>query len=567
VSATPIRPLGQILLEARVISSETLQEALSRSKTGPERLGEVLLAMGAASQEDVLRALATQQGIPYLGPEELPSTLPLLKNLSPKYLRQYVACPVAVDGSTVTVATADPTNPMLLDDLRQSLGMTVKICVAPPQAILEAIEGTYGASTALQKLVEGIAPTEGDGDREEDVNQLRDMAFEAPVIRLVNLLIEEAVAAEASDIHIEPFEDTLRVRYRIDGILYEQESPPRRLQAALTSRIKIMAEMNIAERRLPQDGRIRVTAGGRRVDIRVSTVPTIHGESVVMRLLDRSSAFMPFDRLGFSPSVAATFDRLIRRPHGILLVTGPTGSGKTTTLYAALDKINSADKKIITVEDPVEYQLKGVNQIPVKPKIGLSFASGLRHIVRQDPDVIMVGEIRDLETAEISIQAALTGHMVFSTLHTNDAPGAITRLQDMGCEPYLLSSVLDGVLAQRLVRRICPACRAPHAPDPADLLAIGVTDVQGVELFRGKGCTDCRGTGYRGRMGIYELFVITEEARRLILQKAPTGTIRRLAMERGMVTLRDDGWAKARAGVTTVEEIRRVTQEESDEGA
>ncbi len=566
VSFAPTRLLGQILLEAGVISAETLQEALSRSKTGHQRLGEVLLAMGAASQQDVLKALANQLGLPYLGPEELPSTLPLLKSLSPKYLRQYVVCPVTVDGTTVTVATADPTNPVLLDDLRQNLGMTVKVCVAPPQAILEAIEGTYGASTALQRLVEGIAPTEGDGDREEDVNQLRDMAFEAPVVRLVNLLIEEAIAAEASDIHIEPFEDTLRVRYRVDGILYEQESPPRRLQAALTSRIKIMAEMNIAERRLPQDGRIRVTAGGRRVDIRVSTVPTIHGESVALRLLDRSSAFMPFDRLGFSAGVAAAFDRLIRRPHGILLVTGPTGSGKTTTLYAALDKINSPDKKIITVEDPVEYQLKGVNQIPVKPKIGLSFASGLRHIVRQDPDVIMVGEIRDLETAEISIQAALTGHMVFSTLHTNDAPGAVTRLQDMGCEPYLLSSVLDGVLAQRLVRRICAACRAPHAPEPADLVAIGVTEAQGAEIFRGKGCTDCRGTGYRGRVGIYELFVVSEQARRLILQKAPTGTIRRHAMERGMVTLLDDGWAKARAGVTTVEEIRRVTQEEFDEG-
>ena len=561
------RPLGQILLEARVISAETLQEALSRTRSGNERLGEALVAMGAASQEDVLRALAAQQGIPFMGAEELPSTLPLLKNLSPKYLRQYVACPVSVEGSTVTVATADPTNPMLLDDLRQSLGMIVKLCVAPSQAILEAIEGTYGASTALQKLVEGIGPTEGDGEREEDVNQLRDMAFEAPVVRLVNLLIEEAMAAEASDIHIEPFEDTLRVRYRIDGILYEQESPPRRLQAALTSRVKIMAELNIAERRLPQDGRIRVTAAGRRVDIRVSTVPTVHGESVVMRLLDRSSAFMPFDRLGFNPQVAAAFDRLIRRPHGILLVTGPTGSGKTTTLYAALDKINSPDKKIITVEDPVEYQLKGVNQIPVKSKIGLSFASGLRHIVRQDPDVIMVGEIRDLETAEIAIQAALTGHLVFSTLHTNDAPGAVTRLQDMGCEPYLLSSVLDGALAQRLVRRICPACRAPHQPNAADLLAIGVTDTQGAEIFRGKGCTDCRGTGYRGRVGIYELFIVTEEARRLILQKAPTGVIRRHAVERGMVSLRDDGWAKARAGVTTVEEILRVTQEEAEGGA
>jgi type II secretory ATPase GspE/PulE/Tfp pilus assembly ATPase PilB-like protein len=282
-----------------------------------------------------------------------------------------------------------------------------------------------------------------------------------------------------------------------------------------------------------------------------------------MRLLDRSSVFLPFDRLGFSPQVAETFRELIRRPHGILLVTGPTGSGKTTTLYAALDKINSPDKKIITVEDPVEYQLTGVNQIPVRPKIGLTFATGLRHIVRQDPDVIMVGEIRDLETAEIAIQAALTGHLVFSTLHTNDAPGAVTRLQDMGAEPYLVASVLSAVLAQRLVRRICAACRAPYQPDAGDLLAIGVTDAGGVELSRGKGCDDCRGTGYRGRLGIYELFVITEEARGLILSKRPTGEIRRHAIEHRMVTLRDDGWAKARAGITTVEEILRVTQEDS----
>jgi type II secretion system protein E len=389
------------------------------------------------------------------------------------------------------------------------------------------------------------------------------MASEAPVVRLVGLLIDEAVAAEASDIHIEPYEDRLRVRYRLDGILHDRESPPRRLQAALTSRIKLMAEMNIAERRLPQDGRIRVTAGDRRVDIRVSTVPTVHGESLVMRLLDRSSVFLPFNRLGFAPKVAETFDGLIRRPHGILLVTGPTGSGKTTTLYAALDKINSPEKKIITIEDPVEYQLAGVNQIPVRPKIGLSFATGLRHIVRQDPDVIMVGEIRDLETAEIAIQSALTGHLVFSTLHTNDAPGAVTRLQDMGAEAYLVASVLNAVLAQRLVRRICSACRAPYHAEARDLLAIGVTDATGVELSRGKGCEDCRGTGYRGRTGIYELFVISEEARGLILGKKPTGVIRRHAIDHGMVSLRDDGWAKARAGVTTVEEILRVTQEDT----
>ena len=558
--------LGQILVRARITTAEILEEALVRATAERQRLGDALIAMGAATATDVLKALALQQELPFLSAEELPSTPPALRNLSPKYLRQYAACPVAVDGAVVTVATADPTNTLLLDDLQQSLGLTIKLCVAPAPAILEAIERAYGANTALQKIVEGMGPARAnhEGEPDEDISLLRDMAFEAPVVRLVNLLIEGALAAEASDIHIEPFEDSLRVRYRIDGLLYDQESPPRRLQAALTSRIKIMAEMNIAERRLPQDGRIRVTApGSRRVDIRVSTVPTIHGESIVMRLLDRSSVFLPFDRLGFAPAAARAFERLIHQPHGIVLVTGPTGSGKTTTLYAALDKINRPDLKIITVEDPVEYQLKGINQIPVRPKIGLSFASGLRHIVRQDPDVIMVGEIRDLETAEIAIQAALTGHLVFSTLHTNDAPGAVTRLQDMGCEPYLVSSVLSGVLAQRLVRRICQACRALDHPDPASLLALGVTDVTGVELFHGKGCDDCRGTGYRGRTGIYELFRITEEARSLVVRKAPAGEIRRHAVAQGMLTLREDAWAKACAGLTTVEEILRVTQEDT----
>src|SRR5713101_7839773 len=558
-----LRRLGQILIGSRLITPEVLQEGLARAKSERRRLGEALTTMNAVSQDDVLRALASQQGLPFLAADDLPSTLPLIKNLSPKYLRQYTACPIKVDTSTITVATADPTNPLLLDELRQTLGLKVSLCVAPPAAILDAIERAYSASTPLQKIVEGMGSDEAPGEAEENVNQLRDMAFEAPVVKLVNLLIEEAATAEASDIHIEPFEERLRVRYRVDGVLYERESPPRRLQAALTSRIKLMAEMNIAERRLPQDGRIRVSAGGRRVDIRVSTIPTVYGESLVMRLLDRSSVFLPFNRLGFSPGVAETFQELIRRPHGILLVTGPTGSGKTTTLYAALDKINSPDKKIITVEDPVEYQLAGVNQIPVRSKIGLSFATGLRHIVRQDPDIIMVGEIRDLETAEIAIQAALTGHLVFSTLHTNDAPGAVTRLEDMGVEPYLVSSVLSGVLAQRLVRRVCQACRAADHPDPATLLALGVTDVAGVELFHGKGCDDCRSTGYRGRTGIYELFRITEEARSLVVRKAPAGEIRRLAVAQGMVTLREDAWAKACAGLTTVEEILRVTQEDT----
>jgi general secretion pathway protein E len=560
-TATPL--LGDVLVAEGVTTREMVERALARARVTGERLGEALVALGAATWEEVLRAVARQQGFAFLARAELPSPLPAIKNLSPKYLRQYVVCPVSVDGGVLTVAAADPLNPLVVDDLRQATGMPVRLAVSTPEAILEAIDRTYeAATTPLQRLVEGLEE-EGPREGEEDIAQLRDMAFEAPVVRLVNLLIENAVAAEASDIHIEPFEDTLRVRYRIDGVLFDQEAPPRRLRDAVTSRIKLMAEMNIAERRLPQDGRIRVTVQGRRVDIRVSTIPTVHGESIVMRLLDRQSVFLPLERLGFAPDTLMRFQRLIQRPHGILLVTGPTGSGKTTTLYAALDKINRPDRKIITIEDPVEYQLKGVNQIPVKPKIGLTFATGLRHIVRQDPDVILVGEIRDLETVEIAIQAALTGHLVFSTLHTNDAPGAIPRLQDMGAEPYLIASVLEGVLAQRLVRRICVHCRVPAVPSPAELAALGVEPPPGTRLYRGRGCDACRGTGYRGRTGIYELFAITEDTRSLILRRAPSGEIRRHAIESGMVTLRLDGWAKACQGITTVEEVLRVTQEDA----
>ncbi len=557
------RLLGEILVQEGLTTPDVVERARARALTTGELIGEALVGLGAVTAEDVLRALAAQQGLLYLTADELPSPLPVLKNLSPKYLRQNSVCPVSVEGGLLTVATADPLNPLIVDDLRQSTGLNVKVVVSAAAAITEAIDRTYdGAASPLQRIVEGMDDEGGAGD-DEDVNHLRDMAFEAPVVRLVNLLVENAIGAEASDIHIEPFEDTLRVRYRVDGILYEQEAPPRRLQAAVTSRIKIMAEMNIAERRLPQDGRIRVTLHGQRVDIRVSTMPTVHGESIVMRLLQRSSVFHPLEKLGFPTDTLRRFESLIKRPHGILLVTGPTGSGKTTTLYAALDKINGPGVKIITVEDPVEYQLKGVNQIAVKPKIGLTFANGLRHIVRQDPDVILVGEIRDLETAEIAIQASLTGHLVFSTLHTNDAPGAITRLQDMGVEGYLVASVLEGVLAQRLVRRICPACRVPDTPSKADLDALGVDAAADAVLFRGKGCEDCRGTGYRGRSGIYELFVIDEDARSLILKHASTRDIRHHAMARGMVTLRMDGWKRACEGVTTVEEILRVTQEDA----
>src|SRR5262250_1393739 len=564
IGAAP-RLLGEILVAEGLTTTAAIERALARQRNSGELIGEALVALGAINEDDVARALAVQQDLPYIWREELPSTVPVLKNISAKYLRQYRVCPLTIDSGVLTVASADPLNAIVADDLRQATGLTVKFVVSSATGILETIDRNYdGANaTALQRIVEGIDEDRGPDDGDPDVNHLRDMAFEAPVVRLVNLLIENAITAEASDIHIEPFEDTLRIRYRIDGVLFDQESPPRRLQAAVTSRVKLMAEMNIAERRLPQDGRIRVTLHNRRVDIRTSTIPTVHGESIVMRLLDRQSVFLELEKLGFSPGMLPRFEGLIKRPHGIILVTGPTGSGKTTTLYGALDKINSPDRKIITVEDPVEYQLKGVNQIAVKPKIGLTFATGLRHIVRQDPDVILIGEIRDLETAEIAIQASLTGHLVFSTLHTNDAPGAITRLQDMGVEPYLVASVLEGVLAQRLVRRICAACRVPDTPSQADLDALGIRASADVTLYKGKGCDDCRGTGYRGRSAIYELFPISEDARSLILRRAPTRDIRRVAMEAGMVTLRLDGWAKACAGVTTVEEVLRVTQEDA----
>jgi len=410
---------------------------------------------------------------------------------------------------------------------------------------------------------EGASAEEGE-DGKEDVAQLKDLASEAPVIRLVNLLIGKAVESRASDIHIEPFEWSLRVRYRIDGVLVDAESPPKRLQPAVVSRIKLMAKVNIAERRLPQDGRIRLQVGGKDLDIRVSTIPTIYGESVVMRLLDRSSALLGLEELGFPPEQQQRFETLVKKPHGIILVTGPTGSGKTTTLYGVLRKLNSVERKVITIEDPVEYQLDGVNQIQVKPKIGLTFASGLRHIVRQDPDVILVGEIRDRETAEIAIHAALTGHLVLSTLHTNDAAGAITRLLDMGIEDYLVSSTLIAVLAQRLVRQICSDCTSPYTPTEEVVQGLGVLSpsVDQLQFVRGQGCPACSGTGYLGRTGIFELLVMEEALQRLLLAKGDANAIRAEAMRLGMKTLWQDGCGKALAGLTTPEEILRVTREE-----
>jgi general secretion pathway protein E len=400
-------------------------------------------------------------------------------------------------------------------------------------------------------------------DDEEDVEHLRDMASEAPVIRLVNQILSRAVEQRASDIHVEPFENELRVRYRIDGVLHDVDPPSRALTAAIISRIKLMAKLNIAERRLPQDGRIKIRLVGREIDLRVSSLPTLYGESVVLRILDRSSIVVDLDRLGMPRDTLAQFTHMIEQPHGLLLVTGPTGSGKTTTLYGALDKINSPEMKIITIEDPVEYQLRGVNQIHVRSQIGLTFASGLRSIVRQDPDVIMVGEIRDPETAEIAIQAALTGHLVLATLHTNDAAGAVSRLLDMGVEDYLLASSLIGVLAQRLVRVLCVVCKKAVPAGPELAREHGIAGAESLQtVYEEVGCRECAGTGYRGRSGIYELLPVNEDIRKMILARKPADQIKHTAVEQGMRTLRDDGWRKVAEGVSTVGEVLRVTQDE-----
>jgi general secretion pathway protein E len=542
--------LGEILIDRKLITSEDLDRALELQRERGDKLGKTLVDMGFVAMRDVLAALSEQLGMPLVTIEGPPPASPETENLSPRFLRQYRCIPVGREDHTVTLAMADPLDFETLSAVRGCTGLKVTPVLAAEQEIVDAIDRYYGES----------ARTEGDFDPDsaqasEDLEHLRDMASEAPVIRLVNALIAQAVEKRASDIHLEPFEKEFRVRYRIDGVLYNQESPGRELKAAVISRVKLMAKLNIAERRLPQDGRIKIKTLGREVDLRVSTLPTLYGESVVMRLLDRSAGdFYDLGRLGFDTHMLARMEHFTQLPHGIFLVTGPTGSGKSTTLYSALKRINQSDKKIITIEDPVEYQMDGINQIHVNTQIGLTFASGLRHIVRQDPDVIMVGEIRDRETADVAIRSSLTGHFVFSTLHTNDAPSAITRLTDMGVENYLITSSLVAVLAQRLVRVICQHCKDQDGqrltPD-GDL----------VGTFRGRGCDRCFGSGYTGRIGIFEMMELNDEIRRMIMRNEDAVAITSAARRNNMRNLREDGWLKVRDGFTTADEVMRVTQE------
>jgi general secretion pathway protein E len=499
--------------------------------------------------------------------KDYPSDPIILNGLSAKFMRYNLLLPLEKQEGRLTVAMARPDDFNTIEAVRMATGLEVEAMLGREDDILETIQRLYGDGTSfMERIVSEIGGEEGTGadSGEENVELLRDMASEAPVIRLVNLIISKAINMRASDIHLEPFENRFRIRYRIDGVLHDQEAPPRRLQAAVISRIKIMAKMDIAERRLPQDGRIKLMVDGKEVDFRISTIPTLFGESVVMRILDRTSVILDLEQLGYPQRIRQTYEHLIQKPYGMILVTGPTGSGKTTTLYASLERINTPDKKIITVEDPVEYQLQGVNQIQVKPQIGLTFASGLRSIVRQDPDVILIGEIRDMETAEIAVQSALTGHLVFSTLHTNDAAGAVTRLLEMGVEDYLLSSCLLAIMAQRLVRVLCPLCKKETTVDSSLLRELDMDPGQGglVKVFEPRGCEACDHTGFKGRTGIYELLPVTPQISHLILSRATASQIKKAAMEEGMKTLRQDGLDKVRQGITSISELIRVTFEE-----
>ena len=551
--------LGEILMEKNLLQPDELDKALALQHERQEKLGRVLVDLGFLSSRDVLAALSEQLEIPLVTARDFPALAPEVEGISLRFMRQFRFLPIRSGDSTVTLAMADPLDSETVASVRMFTKMEIEPLLCSEQEILAGIERYYPESEADTTA---SASTVGISEPAEDIEHLRDLASEVPVIRLVNNLIARAVERGASDIHLEPFEKDFRVRYRLDGVLHPVDAPPRNLQAAVISRVKLMARLNIAEHRLPQDGRIQLKTLGREVDLRVSTLPTLHGESVVMRLLDRSeSERYELGHLGFSSAMLARMEHFITLPYGIFLVTGPTGSGKSTTLYSALKRINTSDRKIITIEDPVEYQMDGINQIHVNPQIGLTFASGLRHIVRQDPDVIMVGEIRDRETADIAIRAALTGHLVFSTLHTNDAPSAITRLTDMGIENYLLTSSLVSVLAQRLIRVVCSNCKREETVTGDWLRSVGLdAPEEHYKVNRAAGCETCAQTGYRGRAGIFELMELNDEIRKMILANADAVSLAHAAELRGMRSLQQDGLQKMLAGVTTPEEVMRVTQ-------
>jgi general secretion pathway protein E len=555
-------------LTARLIASGRLDEQAAdraqRLRAGSdERLEQILTKLGLVQEKDVAEAISIELGLPLVSPGEFPDA-PVLESASPKFLRQAQVLPLKDLPERLVLAVADPFNDYPVRSLALLTGKAIEIRVATPSDVELAHERLYGGEKgSLGQIVDEIEQAD-EGGPDEDVDRLRDLASEEPVIRLVNLLIARAVESRASDIHIEPFQNRLAVRYRVDGVLREGATPPVRLRAAIVSRIKIMAKLNIAERRLPQDGRIRIAIRGRDYDLRIATVPTLHGEGVTMRILDRSSLVEDFTTLGFREDTLKRYLGLLDQPQGILLVTGPTGSGKTTTLYTSLLRLNTPEKKIFTVEDPIEYQLEGVNQVQVKAQIKLTFAEILRTLLRHNPDVIMIGEMRDFETAQVAIQAALTGHLVLSTLHTNNAASSVTRLLDMKVDDYLVTSTVNGVMAQRLVRRLCEACRRPRQLLPEMVERMGLAPLMnGKEptLYDVGGCELCHGSGYRGQMAVIEVLAMSDALRRLVLNHAEAREIHRVAIEEGMRTMYQDGLLKALEGTTTIEEVLRVTRD------
>ena len=558
---------GALLVEQGKVSEQDLQRALQIQSVSGGNITQVLTRLGMVSENNVATLLSEYLGYPLVKSEDFPEEPVMEEQLPVKFLRQFQLLPLSDEGAQLRVAMADPQDEYAIKAMKMAVDRGIDIQLALSSDIESALERLYGSGRSqMDQIVEGVDGETVLAEDAEDVDRLRDMASDAPVIRLVNLIFSRALESRASDIHIEPFEHQLKVRYRIDGVLQEVESPPAKLAPAVISRLKILSRLNIAERRVPQDGRIKLKISGKTIDLRVSTVPTLYGESVVMRILDKEAINLDLDEIGLSEKVLTDFKEILQRPNGIFLVTGPTGSGKTTTLYAALSRMNTPDRKILTVEDPVEYQIAGVNQIQTASKIGLDFASALRAIVRQDPDVIMIGEMRDRETSGIAIQSALTGHIVFSTLHTNDAASGVTRLLDMGLADYLLTSTVNAIMSQRLVRVLCSDCKQPRMLDANEIKHMGIehlVEQLGDQGWQAQGCAKCSQTGYRGRMGVHELLIVNDKIRQLILERASAEVIERAAREQGMVSMYEDGISKALAGQTSIEEVLRITRQQS----
>jgi type IV pilus assembly protein PilB len=566
------KSLGTLLVENRVVSERQLERALQRQKERGGLLGDTLIDMGFASEREVLAALAKQLNIDHISADEVTDVdVELLKMIPERVARQYMVVPLGIHDNVIDVAMANPFDIIAIDDLRALTQHRINTAIISKEGariLIEKFYTTGGREESLEDVLRDVSEThvELKKDLEENMEvaleRLKEQSEAAPIVRLVDYIIANAINERASDIHVEPQERRLSIRYRIDGILHDVISPAKELQMAIVSRLKIMANMDIAERRLPQDGRFTIRIRHREVDLRVSTLPTIFGEKVVMRLLEKGALSLDLERLGFDEASLEVFKRHITRPHGMILLTGPTGSGKTTTLYSGLSAIKSPEINIVTVEDPVEYQIQGVYQVQANPKIGLTFASGLRHILRQDPDIIMIGEIRDLETAEMAIRSALTGHLVFSTLHTNESVGTITRLINMGIEPFLVSASLNLAVAQRLVRRVCPQCKESYRPNKVTVSSLGLEKQKDIRFYRGKGCSTCKGTGYFGRVALSEMFEMRPPIRNLVLNGADGEKIRQTAMDLGMSTLRQNGIQKVVEGVSTIEEVMRATIED-----